>query len=126
MVDISLMYNLLKAVTAGTRLILVGDVNQLPSVGPGSVLRDIIESRQFHTVMLTKIFRQASTSDIIVNAHKINKGETVFLDNQSRDFFFLKRYDADKIINVTLQLIKQKLPKYVDASESGFFLFEKI
>ena len=117
MVDISLMYNLLKAVTAGTRLILVGDVNQLPSVGPGSVLRDIIESRQFHTVMLTKIFRQASTSDIIVNAHKINKGETVFLDNQSRDFFFLKRYDADKIINVTLQLIKQKLPKYVDASE---------
>ena len=117
MVDISLMYNLLKAVTAGTRLILVGDVNQLPSVGPGSVLRDIIESRQFHTVMLTKIFRQASTSDIIVNAHKINKGETVSLDNQSRDFFFLKRYDADKIINVTLQLIKQKLPKYVDASE---------
>ncbi len=117
MVDISLMYALLKAVVAGTRLILVGDVNQLPSVGPGSVLRDIIDSGRFHTVMLTKIFRQASTCDSIVNAHKINRGEMVSLDNQSMDFFFLKRYDADKIINVTLQLIKQKLPKFVDASE---------
>ena len=117
MVDISLMYALLKAVAAGTRLILVGDTNQLPSVGPGSVLKDIIDSGQFHTVKLTKIFRQASTSDIIVNAHKINRGERISLDNQSRDFFFLKRYDADKIINVTLQLIKQKLPKYVDAGE---------
>ncbi|MCH5333053.1 MAG: ATP-dependent RecD-like DNA helicase [Agathobacter sp.] len=117
MVDISLMYALLKAVVAGTRLILVGDVDQLPSVGPGSVLRDIIDSGRFHTVMLTKIFRQASTSDIIVNAHKINRGEMVALDNQSMDFFFLKRYDADKIINVTLQLIKQKLPKFVDATE---------
>lgn len=117
MVDISLMYALLKAVAAGTRLILVGDTNQLPSVGPGSVLKDIIDSDQFHTVKLTKIFRQASTSDIIVNAHKINRGERISLDNQSRDFFFLKRYDADKIINVTLQLIKQKLPKYVDAGE---------
>lgn len=117
MVDISLMYALLKAVLAGTRLILVGDVNQLPSVGPGSVLKDIIDSGQFHTVKLTKIFRQASTSDIIVNAHKINRGEPVSLDNKSMDFFFLKRYDADKIINVTLQLIKQKLPKFVDAGE---------
>ena len=117
MVDISLMNALLKAVLAGTRLILVGDVNQLPSVGPGSVLKDIIDSNRFHTVKLTKIFRQASTSDIIVNAHKINKGEQVVLDNKSMDFFFLKRYDADKIINVTLQLIKQKLPKFVDASE---------
>ena len=117
MVDISLMYHLLKAVSAGTRMILVGDVNQLPSVGPGSVLKDMIDSKQFHTVKLTKIFRQASTSDIIVNAHKINKGEEVVLDNKSMDFFFLKRYDADKIINVTLQLVKQKMPKYVDASE---------
>ena len=117
MVDITLMHALLKAVLAGTRLILVGDVNQLPSVGPGSVLKDIIESNQFHTVKLNKIFRQASTSDIIVNAHKINNGEEVLLDNKSMDFFFLKRYEADKIINVTLQLIKQKLPKFVDASE---------
>ena len=117
MVDITLMYALLKAVLAGTRLILVGDVNQLPSVGPGAVLKDIIESGQFHTVKLNKIFRQASTSDIIVNAHKINNGEEIVLDNKSMDFFFLKRYEADKIIQVTLQLIKQKLPKYVDATE---------
>lgn len=117
MVDISLMYALLKAIAAGTRLILVGDVNQLPSIGPGSVLKDIIDSNEFHTVKLTKIFRQASTSDIIVNAHKINRGEPVSLDNKSMDFFFLKRYEADKIINVTLQLIKQKLPKFVGASE---------
>lgn len=117
MVDISIFYALLKAVAAGTRLILVGDINQLPSVGPGSVLKDIIDSQQFNTVMLTKIFRQASTSDIIVNAHKINRGEEVSLDNKSMDFFFLKRYDADKIINVTLQLVLQKLPKFVDASE---------
>ena len=117
MVDITLMHALLKAVLAGTRLILVGDVNQLPSVGPGSVLKDIIDSNQFHTVKLNKIFRQASTSDIIVNAHKINNGEEVVLDNKSMDFFFLKRYEADKIINVTLQLIKQKLPKFVEASE---------
>ena len=116
MVDISLMYSLLKAISVGTRLILVGDVNQLPSVGPGSVLRDIIQSHACNVVMLTKNFRQASTSDIIVNAHKINHGEEVILDNKSMDFFFLKRYDADVIINVVLQLIKQKLPKFVDAT----------
>ena len=116
MVDISLMHALLKAVAVGTRLILVGDVNQLSSVGPGSVLRDIIRSHECNVVMLTKIFRQASTSDIIVNAHKINQGEEVTLDNKSMDFFFLKRYDADVIISVVLQLIKQKLPKFVDAT----------
>lgn len=116
MVDISLMHALLKAVAVGTRLILVGDVNQLPSVGSGSVLRDIIRSHECNVVMLTKIFRQASTSDIIVNAHKINQGEEVTLDNKSMDFFFLKRYDADVIISVVLQLIKQKLPKFVDAT----------
>ena len=98
MVDISLMNSLLKAILPGTRLILVGDVNQLPSVGAGSVLKDIIDSKMFPTVMLTKIFRQASTSDIIVNAHKINRGEAVSLDNKSMDFFFLKRYEADKRI----------------------------
>ncbi len=117
MVDITLMNSLLKAVVAGTRLILVGDVNQLPSVGPGSVLKDIIDSHACNVVKLTKIFRQASTSDIIVNAHKINRGEEVTLDNKSMDFFFLKRYEADVIINVVLQLIKQKLPKFVDATE---------
>ena len=116
MVDISLMTSLLKAIVAGTRLILVGDVNQLPSVGPGSVLKDIIDSGACNVVKLTKIFRQASESDIIVNAHKINRGEEVTLDNKSMDFFFLKRYDADVIISVTLQLIKQKLPKFVNAT----------
>ena len=115
MVDLSLMCALLKAVVAGTRLILVGDVNQLPSVGPGSVLKDIIDSQMFHVVRLSKIFRQASQSDIIVNAHKINRGEQVVLDNKSLDFFFLKRYEADVIISVVIQLIRQKLPKYVDA-----------
>lgn len=115
MVDITLMNSLLKAIAPATRLVLVGDINQLPSVGPGSVLKDMIEAGVYQVVRLTKIFRQASQSDIIVNAHRINRGESVRLDNQSRDFFFLKRYDADKIINVVLQLVIQKMPKYVDA-----------
>ena len=115
MVDIHLMHSLLMAVTAGTRLILVGDENQLPSVGPGNVLRDIIRSGQFPVVELTKIFRQASESDIVVNAHKINRGEQVEINNKSRDFFFLKRYDADIIIRVVIALIQEKLPKYVEA-----------
>ncbi len=116
MVDITLLYALLKAVGADTRLILVGDVNQLPSVGPGNVLRDIIASGCFPVVTLQKIFRQASQSDIVVNAHKINDGEHIALDNKSKDFFLLKRYDADVIINVMLQLVKQKMPRYVDAT----------
>lgn len=115
MVDISLMHSLLLAITAGTRLILVGDENQLPSVGPGNVLRDIIRSKAFPVVELTKIFRQAFESDIVVNAHKINRGEPVTVDNKSRDFFFLKRYDADIIIRVVIALIQEKLPRYVDA-----------
>lgn len=115
MVDIALMHSLLLAVTAGTRLILVGDENQLPSVGPGNVLRDIIRSGCFPVVELKKIFRQASESDIVVNAHKINRGEQVTINNKSRDFFFLKRYDADIIIRVVIALIQEKLPRYVDA-----------
>lgn len=115
MVDIHLMHSLLLAVTAGTRLILVGDENQLPSVGPGNVLRDIIRSGEFSVVELKKIFRQASESDIVVNAHKINRGEQVTLSNKSRDFFFLKRQDADIIIRVVIALIQEKLPRYVEA-----------
>ncbi len=115
MVDIFLMHALLSAVTPGTRLIMVGDVNQLPSVGPGCVLKDIIESERFPVVRLTKIFRQASESDIVVNAHRINSGEHVVLDNKSRDFFFLKRDEANIIIRVVLALVQQKLPKYVEA-----------
>jgi exodeoxyribonuclease V alpha subunit len=116
MVDISLMHALLKAVSVGTRLILVGDVNQLPSVGPGNILKDIIESHSFNVVKLTKIFRQAADSDIIVNAHKINDGEQIKLDNKSKDFFFLKRENTNVIAAVMINLIKNKLPNYVNAT----------
>lgn len=116
MVDISLMHAMLKAVSVGTRLILVGDVNQLPSVGPGNVLRDIIDSHSFNIVKLSKIFRQAADSDIIVNAHKINDGEQIKLDNKSKDFFFLKRDDSNIIAAVMINLIKNKLPSYVKAT----------
>ena len=116
MVDISLMHALLKAVAVGTRLILVGDVNQLPSVGPGNVLRDVINSRCFNVVKLSKIFRQAADSDIILNAHKINRGDAISLDNKSKDFFFLNRNEANVIAAVMINLIKNKLPGYVKAS----------
>jgi exodeoxyribonuclease V alpha subunit len=116
MVDISIMHALLRAVTVGTRLILVGDINQLPSVGPGNVLKDIIQSHQFNVVKLTKIFRQATESDIIVNAHKINDGEQIIMDNKSKDFFMLKRDDVNVIIQVIITLVRDKMPKYVNAS----------
>ena len=115
MVDIHLMHALLCALVPGTRLVLVGDQNQLPSVGPGSVLRDLIRSECFPMVRLTRIFRQASQSDIVVNAHKINNGQKVTLDNKSRDFFFLKRYDVNVILKVIVLLISQKIPGYVEA-----------
>lgn len=115
MVDISLMHALLKAISIGTRLILVGDVNQLPSVGAGNVLRDIIASKRFNVVKLTKIFRQASVSDIVVNAHKINNGEELSLDNKSRDFFFMQRNTADDIAGLVVALVRDKLPGYVKA-----------
>lgn len=118
MVDIYLMHALLSAITVGMRLILVGDRDQLPSVGPGSVLKDIIESECFPVVCLTRIFRQEGGSDIVVNAHKINAGEHVSLDNKSRDFFFLKREDANVIISVVLTLIRKKLPPYVEDRKS--------
>lgn len=118
MVDIHLMHALLSAVTVGTRLVMVGDVNQLPSVGPGCVLKDIIDSGQCQVVRLTRIFRQATESDIVVNAHKINRGEHMELDNKSRDFFFLKRWDANVIISIAIQLVAQKMPKYVHADQS--------
>lgn len=115
MVDIFLFQALLKAVTVGTRLILVGDVNQLPSVGPGQVLQDLIASERFSVIMLEKIFRQAGESDIVMNAHRIHAGEPIRIDNKSRDFFFLERSDVNVIYKHMIQLILQKLPPYVGA-----------
>ena len=115
MVDIQLFQSLLKAISPGTRLVLVGDVNQLPSVGPGQVLRDLIESRAFPVVELKKIFRQAGESDIVVNAHLINEGKEIALDNKSRDFFFLERDNVQVIYKHMILLIREKLPGYVHA-----------
>lgn len=108
MVDIFLFHNLLKAIAVGTRLILVGDVNQLPSVGPGNVLRDVINSHCFNVVRLSHIFRQAAESDIIVNAHRIHRGEEIALDNQSKDFFCLKRDDSHGVLEVMLWLVRDR------------------
>ena len=115
MVDIQLFQSLLRAVIPGTRLILVGDVNQLPSVGPGQVLRDLIGSSAFPMMTLRKIFRQAEKSDIIVNAHRINSGQQIALDNKSKDFFLLERNDVNVIYKHMIQLIQEKLPGYVKA-----------
>ncbi len=115
MVDIFLFQALLKAVMVGTRLIMVGDVNQLPSVGPGQVLQDIMNSGRFPMVVLEKIFRQAGESDIVWNAHRIHAGQELALDNKSRDFFFLERNDTNVIYKHMIQLITEKLPAYVDA-----------
>ncbi len=116
MVDLPLFQALLKAITPGTRLIMVGDVNQLPSVGPGQILRDIMRSGAYPTVVLQKIFRQAGESDIVVNAHHINRGEPIELNNKSKDFFFLERNDVQVIYKHMIQLIRDKLPKYVNAT----------
>ena len=116
MVDLHLFKALLHAIVPGTRLILVGDVNQLPSVGPGQILRDIMESGAFPMVVLQKIFRQAQESDIITNAHHINKGEQITLDNKSKDFFMLERNDVNVIYKHMIQLIRDKMPGYVNAT----------
>ena len=116
MVDLPLFQALLKAITPGTRLIMVGDVDQLPSVGPGQILRDIMRSGAYPSVVLQKIFRQAGESDIVVNAHHINKGEQIVLNNKSKDFFFLERNDVQVIYKHMIQLIRDKLPKYVNAT----------
>ena len=115
MVDIYLFQSLLEAVSVGTRLILLGDVDQLPSVGPGQVLQDLIESKSFPTVMLKKIYRQAGESDIVMNAHRINMGQKIALNNKSKDFFFLPRNDVQVIYKHMIQLITEKLPRYVEA-----------
>ena len=116
MVDIYLLNALLNALVPGCRLIIVGDVNQLPSVGPGNVLRDMIQSEFCNVVRLNQIYRQEAKSQIVVNAHKINAGEAIALDNQSVDFFHLERYKIQDIINVVIQLVMKNMPSYVDAS----------
>lgn len=118
MVDISLFNSLLKAIPLNCRLVMVGDIDQLPSVGPGNVLHDIIASERFSTVKLEKIFRQAMESDIVKNAHKVNNGEKIKLDNKSSDFFFIEESDAMHITARIWRLLSQKLPKYVDAKTS--------
>ncbi len=118
MIDIALFNALLKAIPMGARLILVGDVNQLPSVGPGQVLYDLISSKCYPTVTLDHIFRQAKMSDIVVNAHKINRGESIQLGTNSKDFLFLERSDVNVIYKHMIQLITEKLPGYVDATPS--------
>ncbi len=118
MVDISLFNSLLKAIPLNCRLVMVGDIDQLPSVGPGNVLHDIIASEKFSTIKLEKIFRQAMESDIVKNAHKVNNGEKIKLDNKSSDFFFIEESDAIHITARIWRLLSQKLPKYVDAKTS--------
>lgn len=115
MVDIFLLNSLLKATAPGTRLIFVGDANQLPSVGAGNVLKDMIASGKFNTVSLTKIFRQAAKSDIVVNAHKINNGEPVDLTKRSLDFIFIGGREPSDIAESIKKLVTEKLPTYVNA-----------
>ena len=112
MIDILLMNNLLKAVVPGTRLVLVGDVDQLPSVGAGNVLKDIIESGVVKVVKLDEIFRQAEESMIVVNAHRINKGEFPFLNEKEKDFYFIRENNSKNIVNIVLDLCKKRLPNY--------------
>ncbi len=110
MVDVLLMNHLLKAVPPGARLILAGDTNQLPSVGAGNVLNDIIGSGLVKTVLLTEIFRQAQESMIIVNAHRINSGELPYLNVKDKDFFFVPRSNAESVVRAVTDLCARRLP----------------
>ncbi len=121
MIDILLMNNLLKAIADGTRVILVGDVDQLPSVGPGNVLRDIIESGVVPVVRLNEIFRQAGESMIVVNAHKINKGELPLLNAKDKDFFFIRQEEQQGIVGTIINLCSERLPNF-----SGLNFFDGI
>lgn len=118
MVDLYLFQSLLKAVIPGTRLIMVGDADQLPSVGPGRVLGDLIASRQIPTVTLKRIFRQALQSDIVVNAHKINEGVHPVLSNKSPDFFFMREMDPGTVIGTAIKLVRDNLPRYLKVQGS--------
>jgi exodeoxyribonuclease V alpha subunit len=112
MVDLFLMASLLRAIPLGSRLILVGDVDQLPSVGPGSVLKDVIASGCVPVVRLTEIFRQAQESAIVMNAHRINRGEYPVLNQRNKDFFFVRRTGAEEVCATILDLVEKRLPAY--------------
>ena len=118
MVDLYLFQSLLNAIVPGTRLILVGDADQLPSVGPGRVLGDMIASGQIPTITLRRIFRQAMKSDIVVNAHKINEGIHPVLSKQSPDFFFMEEKKPGDIIGLAIKLVQDNLPRYLKVPQS--------
>lgn len=118
MVDSGIFYSLLKAVSPGTRLVLVGDSNQLPSVGPGNILKDIIASGVFSVSVLDRIYRQGQDSDIIGNAHKINDGIHIEIKNKSRDFFFIPRQGYNDIIQELKVLLTKQLPAYFNVNSS--------
>ncbi len=112
MVDLLLMYNLVKAIPPGCRLILVGDVDQLPAVGAGNVLKNLIEAGTIPCVRLQHIFRQARESMIIVNAHRVNRGEMPFLNRKEKDFFFIAEEDPERVASLVVQLACERIPRY--------------
>src|SRR5699024_10590368 len=114
MIDLMLMQGLTDAIKPGTRLILVGDYDQLPSVGAGNVLRDIIESEYAHTVILREIFRQAEESMIVVNAHRINSGEYPCVNSRDKYFFFMERPSERTIVSLILELVNRRLSAYYE------------
>lgn len=117
MIDLALMKYLLMAVYEGTKLVLVGDVDQLPSVGPGSILKDIIASGRINVITLDKIFRQAAKSKIILNAHRVNSGYSFLQDedqNLKDDFFMVQENSQERILNFVLSLYKDGLKKFDD------------
>ena len=116
MLDVILMSNLLKAVSLTTTLILVGDVDQLPSVGPGNVLKDLIESGKISTFALTKIFRQAGESMIVVNAHSINSGELPVFNKENTDSFLVNARNSDEIIKKVINLVSERLPNFKECN----------
>lgn len=117
MIDILLMSSLLRAIANGTRLILVGDVDQLPSVGAGNVLKDIINSGCIKVIRLNEIFRQARESAIVMNAHRINNGEYPILNERDKDFFFLKKYNMEELNQTIVELITKRLPKFLNITD---------
>lgn len=119
MVDIMLMNSLVNAIALGTKLILVGDADQLPSVGAGNVLKDIIKSKCIKTVRLNEIFRQAEKSAIVMNAHRINNGIYPIINEKNKDFFFMHRTCTESTVDTIVQLIINRLPKYINSNKAS-------